>query len=559
MKKQILLILTLMILLTPTLSSQIPKKTGKPNVKINIKPYSTIYEGDIINCTIEGKVSNKYWLIDNQSKHTKFQNNSPLIYDPEPTPLNKTYVNLTIYAENQHGYDSDTIPVKIKRIFFGDIHWHTIISDGDYSIDEMYQNAIKDNYLDFTGCTDHAELIDGFNLQFGGVPKNDWIRTLFYKLLIHGEWKKTKDKTNEYYHPGEFTTLLGFEWTAAQWSIGGKKWTPNKWEDVSHINFYYKEVYPKAKEYNYWQKPNYDSIFKTMANENNKGHLNIGFPHHPQGKASQLSFTTNFSFLADKTRNTKERNHILRGAEIYSRWGNAIGQKYTPKLPWSYPYPKKQFYNQTESWIENACWEWSQKNMQNQRFVFIAGSDTHDYNRPASSLTNKSHLETHSGITAVYSVHNTRGEIWDALNNCTCYASQLLKIRANARFDGEITYGKWINCSSPLNINITAHATFQGNDNSGKTMCPHGYKKEKLNCSISDIWIVKKDKNKGQPWCKVIKHFQPEKKVCKINFKDKNVGPNDFYWIAIKQKNDVSSSHKEHMAYLGPVYINKVR
>jgi len=43
-----------------------------PTVKINIDPYSTIYEGDIINCLITGEPFFKYWSINNQSKHKTF-------------------------------------------------------------------------------------------------------------------------------------------------------------------------------------------------------------------------------------------------------------------------------------------------------------------------------------------------------------------------------------------------------------------------------------------------------------------------------------------------------
>jgi len=80
-----------------------------------------------------------------------------------------------------------------------------------------------------------------------------------------------------------------------------------------------------------------------------------------------------------------------------------------------------------------------------------------------------------AGIIATYAVHNTRSEIWDAINQCDSYGLQLLKIRANARFDDQLAYGKWINCTTPLQINITALSTFNTTDHGGKSMCPHAY------------------------------------------------------------------------------------
>ena len=528
----------------------------KPYVHINIEPYSIVYEGDIINCSISN-AKIKYWKIENGSKHLTFHGNNVLLFDPEPTPLDKEYVNLTVYAENEYGVSFHTIPLKIKRIYFGDIHWHTVISDGQNDIDTMYQNAIKDNYLDFASCTDHAELIDGINTKFGGVPWWDFIKTIMDKIFGRSEWQLIKEKANEYYMPGKFTTLLAFEWTAAQWSMGGKKFSPNGWEDVGHINFYYRDVYPDAPEYSDLQKLNYDEIFKAMAEEWDKGHLNIAFPHHPQGKICwnflgrkiPMSFTTNWSFLANGMKNKEARDKILRGGEVYSRWGNAIGQYYTPGIPWLWGYNEENFYNQTDAWMENALWEWSK--LKGEKFVMIASSDTHEIDRPGSA----SREGNPSGLVAVYAVHNTRHEIWDALNECDAYALQLQKLRALAKFDGQIAYGRWINCSKPLKVQITAYSTFPGIDHGNKSMCPHGYSPDKLNYIITDIWLVKKDREKGKPWCKVIGHATPNKNIAVIDFQDNDVMPDDFYWIAIKQMNEEG---EEYMAFLGPIFINNV-
>ncbi len=546
-------------------NTPVSENLDPPNIIINIEPYGLVYEGDIIDCEISGDPTVLYWQIDGQSYHDAFLGDCPVIFDPEPTPLGKKFVNLTVYAENEHGNDSATVEIELKRLFFGDIHWHTPFSDGNFDIDTMYMNAIQDNYLNFAACSDHGELLDGFNTlfhlypRFGGVPWWDFLKTIFDKIRGYSEWQTTKDKAIEYYEPGEFSTLIGFEWTAAQWGPGGHKWSPNGWEDVGHINFYYRDIYLNAPEYSDLQKLNYDMIFKEMVDEWDKGHLNIGFPHHPQGKASWVSFSTNWTFLANGMLKTEERNKILRGVEAYSRWGTSIGQYYTPGISWLWPYKEGQFYNQTDAWIENALWEWSENSLKGQRFGFIASSDTHDYDRPGSALFNVSHLAGPSGIVAVYAVHNTREEIWDAMNNCSMYGSQLLKIRANARFDGQMAYGGWINCSTPLEITITAYSTFSGIDSSGKSMCPHGYSPDQLDYPISDIWLVKKDGNKERPWCKVIGHALINESFSSITFHDPTVKPNDFYWIAIMQKGEMlSPNNNQYMAFLGPVFINQV-
>ncbi|HDN95530.1 MAG TPA: DUF3604 domain-containing protein [Thermoplasmatales archaeon] len=529
--------------------------SNPPYVKINVEPYSTLYEGEIIDCNISN-ANNFFWKIESGNKHATFYGDDILLFDPEPMPLGKEYVNLTLYAENANGIAYDSIPVKIKRIYFGDIHWHTNISDAKYGIDEMYRNAIEDNYLDFAACSDHGELIDLPNTIFGGVRENDFIKTLIDLIMGKSEWELMKEKAEEYYMPGKFSTLLAFEWTAAQWSPGG--W--NGWNDVGHINFYYRDVYEDAPKFSFYTKLDFDDIFEVMAEEWERGHLNIAFPHHPQakiyfnilGKKLPCSFTINWSYMANEIKNKEARNKVLRGGEVYSKWGCSIGQHYTPDVPWLYGYEEESFYNLTDAWMENAFWEWSE-NRRQCKFVMIASSDTHAVNRPASSLGDGNNMNNPSGLVAVYATHNTRHEIWDALNECNAYALQLHKLRALAKFDGKIAYGRWINCSKPLKIEITALATFDGIDSSNKSMRPHGYL-ESLNFKITDIWIVKKDKQKGRPWCKVIAHFTPNDEVAVASYEDNDVVPNDFYWVAIKQSNGID----EYMAFLGPVFIYDV-
>ena len=157
--KKTIVFFTILLLITiiaaPFLSAEVKADSVPPVVKINIDPYTIIYEGDIINCTITGSPTLKYWSINNQSSHTTFHYNDPIILDPEPTPLDTNYVNLSVYAENEFGSNTDSIQVIIKRIYFGDLHWHSTLSDGGFEIDEMYQNAIDDKYLDFTASTEH--------------------------------------------------------------------------------------------------------------------------------------------------------------------------------------------------------------------------------------------------------------------------------------------------------------------------------------------------------------------------------------------------------------------
>jgi hypothetical protein len=330
-------------------------------------------------------------------------------------------------------------------------------------------------------------------------------------------------------------------------------------------------VYPDALEYSPWKIHTYDDIFQTMSEEWDKGHLNIGFPHHPQGRAYwmkignqllfTLAYTTNWTFLSNYMKNPDARDTILRGVEVYSRWGNAIGQYSNLTITW--PYTPNNLYNQTDAWVENAMWEWSE-NLKGRKFVMQAGSDTHGVDRPGGAkediILGKGNP---SGIIAAYSIHNNRSEIWDAMNNCNVYGSQLLKIRANVRVDGQMALGQWINCTcndtNPLKIRISAMSTFLGDDHGDKNMSPYNYSSEELDYPIQDIWLLKKDRDLGRPYCKIIGHAEPNEDMAVVTFEDTDVQPNDFYWVAIRQKGqELRPGQDEYMAFIGPVFIDNV-
>lgn len=432
-------------------------------------------------------------------------------------------------------------------------------------MDVMFENAVDDNYLDFTCLTDHAEIINGIDLTPPQGILNrlrTLVQFLLYKAGLRDEWEMIRDITIDYYDPGSFTTFLGFEYSSSAWYWGGSPLSPDGHMDTGHVNFYYRDVYPDAPEYSAWEKINYDDIFKAMKEEKDKGHYSLCFPHHPlmtlKGVGGSVSI--NWSFLANKIENKDERNALMRGVEVYSKWGTAIG-KYSG-IPIVWDYDPAWMDDHPDFWVESGLWEWSKNETKNQRFVMMASSDNHAVDRPGSASmftrSSKDHPKP-AGLIAAYATHNKREEIWDSMNNCTIYGTQILKIRANARFDGQMALGRWINCTSPLKIQITALSTFPGQDRSGKNMYAHEYSPDELDYPISDIWLVKKDTDKGMPWCKIIGHATPNTNLSVVEFEDPDVKPNDFYYVLVRQKGQcLIDDNNEYTAFLGPVFIDNV-
>ncbi len=93
-------------------------------------------------------------------------------------------------------------PVRVTRtrpehlLLWGDLHGHTLCSDGRDTVEEFYEYARHVVGLDFCAVTDHAfELLDEI-------------------------WRYCKEVTNRYNQPGRFVTFHGFEWSG-QTPIGG--------------------------------------------------------------------------------------------------------------------------------------------------------------------------------------------------------------------------------------------------------------------------------------------------------------------------------------------------
>lgn len=83
-----------------------------------------------------------------------------------------------------------------ERIYWGDIHTHTMYSDGRGTPAETYEFAYRISALDFASVSDHSF------------------------LTTDAMWREIKDVTNRYNQPGRFVTFLAYEWSG-QTEVGG--------------------------------------------------------------------------------------------------------------------------------------------------------------------------------------------------------------------------------------------------------------------------------------------------------------------------------------------------
>ena len=92
------------------------------------------------------------------------------------------------------------------KLYFGDIHGHSRISDGTGTPEDYYRFAREVSRLDIAALTDHSD--------YGTIPVKGAV------------WERIRRAANGAYDPGRFVTFLAFEWT--NWTYG-------------HRNIYYRD------------------------------------------------------------------------------------------------------------------------------------------------------------------------------------------------------------------------------------------------------------------------------------------------------------------------------
>ncbi len=125
------------------------------------------------------------------------------------TPLRDTEYTNIVYSSGKYGRETVQMMRNAEnkyspeppdyKIFIGEMHGHTNLSDGKPDIDTYFKTARDTAKLDFTAISDH---------DHGGV---------FSTELWGEKWELIKSKVKEYYEPGKFTTILAYERDSYPW------------------------------------------------------------------------------------------------------------------------------------------------------------------------------------------------------------------------------------------------------------------------------------------------------------------------------------------------------
>jgi hypothetical protein len=130
------------------------------------------------------------------------ENQGPYVNDPRPirrvggfrfTESGTHFIHLRDPATGLEGVSN---PIRVEserpkmRLFWGDIHGHTLFTDAIRMPEEMYAFARDEAFMDVCALTDHSEGISDL------------------------QWRYFTDVTNSFNAPGRFATLVAGEWTS---------------------------------------------------------------------------------------------------------------------------------------------------------------------------------------------------------------------------------------------------------------------------------------------------------------------------------------------------------
>lgn len=90
-----------------------------------------------------------------------------------------------------------------EKLYWGEIHTHTALSDGNGSPEENFQ--IARSHLDFWAMADHAYDPEVFNFDYRTRgPARE---------ILNDRWGEVQDLCRSHEDPGRFIPLLAYEWT----------------------------------------------------------------------------------------------------------------------------------------------------------------------------------------------------------------------------------------------------------------------------------------------------------------------------------------------------------
>lgn len=287
------------------------------------------------------------------------------------------------------------------RLFWGDLHVHTCLCDGNLEPREFYRAARDEEGLDFAAVTMHDTM------------------EVFEPSGREEEWRLIRELRDEFNRPGEFVVLLGYEWSDHRYGHRGVYFAP--WERDPRVYG--------------WLSPESDDPSKLR--DCLRGHHALVVPHHTSwrrvfvlpfnwAKMVRMRIPPAYTWWdADA-----EQQRLV---EIYSMHG--ASEKYDGPYPVTHGNPRGWFPRSLrDDRVPPGYGNYYQEALATGlRLGVVAGSDRHDY-----AVNERVHpVDVYPrGLTAVWAEELTDEEIWKALWNRRVYGTTGARIVLELYADG---------------------------------------------------------------------------------------------------------------------------
>jgi len=297
----------------------------------------------------------------------------------------------TVSVEDGKFHDEGN-PVKItqnrqeKLLLWGDLHGHTLHSDGRGAVKEYYDFAQRVTALDFCAVSDHAfEMLDDM-------------------------WSHSKKVTNQANKPGKFVTFNAYEWSGAS-NVGGDH------------NVYWLEDNPP--------------LYRSLTGYNK---LNLQVYHGHEPKVEHIKDL--FAKLEQHGTNKKVFCIPHRGGRAGNlKWHN-------PKVQRLIEIFSEHF--RSESWATEFLKEGHRLGIMASTDNHYGNPGYGYLKRGQGDYSVFGKQEIGMGLIAVFAKERTRKSIFTALYDRHCYATSGERIIIEFTADGHTMGSEYVTSESPL-------------------------------------------------------------------------------------------------------------
>lgn len=309
-------------------------------------------------------------------------------------------------CDEESGFESRSNPIVCRaagpRLYWGDVHRHSILSDGEWKPGTVFGHARYIERLDFASVSDH----DLSQPTYYMVPDRDLTRVPGVRHR-EGKWDHLESVAASFNEPGRFAALAGYEWTS---------------HETGHRNVYFKPG-TKTEYLNHLDPPG-DTVDSTLEFYEAKPVVII--PHHPAWRGGEE--------MGDKIVWGDMKYTRQKLVEVYSQHGaseyhgtpfpmhanarvfivmpRGVGDDEEISLPW---YVPMKGYQPTDASPPGRGNYVREALAAGRRLTLVAGSDAH--------FTSFTKMSYPNGLVAAWAPGLTDEAIWDAMDRRLVYGT----------------------------------------------------------------------------------------------------------------------------------------